>query len=169
MTMAPELLTAEFDGFSCFISGNRFQGVLSPLSRAIAQGIDIVGLLEKNPAEGDRVLAELVSQCSSEIDQTSGPMNYIVAGAEPGVTSPMQYGGHFLELDRELIGTTSTAITLIGGPETYIDVVSDIAKSYLIWNPETNPVDPQEVSRMTTATPITNVNFFPNLVAGSVN
>lgn len=169
MTMAPELLSANFDGFSCAISGHHFQGVLSPLSRAISQGIDIVGLLEENPAEGDRVLAELVRQCSSDIEQTSGPINYIVAGAEPGVTSPMQYGGHFLELDRELIGTTSPAITLIGGPDTYIDVVSDIAKSYLIWNPEANPVDPKEVSRMTTATPITNVNFFPNLDSRSVN
>jgi hypothetical protein len=169
MTMAPELLTAEFQGLSCVISGNRFEGVLSPLSRAIVQGIDIVGLLEENPTKGDRVLGELVSQCSRDIEQTSGSMNYIVAGAEPGVTSPMQYGGHFLELDRELIGTRSPAITLIGGPETYIDVVSDIAKSYLIWNPETNPVDPQEVSRMTTATPITNVNLFPTLDARCVN
>ncbi|MEI7577183.1 MAG: hypothetical protein WCK51_09835 [Armatimonadota bacterium] len=167
--MAPELLTAEFDGYSCVISGTRHQGILSPLSRAISQGIDVVGLLEENPAEGDRVLAELVSQCSHEMRQVSGPLNYIVAGAEPDVTSPMQYGGHFLELDRELIGTSSPAITLIGGPETYIDVVSDIAKSYLIWNPETNPVDPHEVSRMTTATPITSVNFFPYLNAGSVN
>ena len=48
MTIAPDSLVAEFTGFDVSIQGNSLQGVLSPLGRAIARGLNIVDLLEEN-------------------------------------------------------------------------------------------------------------------------
>ncbi len=166
MTMAPEMLVARFDGFDCEIDGTSYQGILSPLARAIQGSQDIVALLAGSPAEGDQLLAELVAQTREQIESASGPFNYIIAGAEPCYSTPMQYGGHFLELDRELIGARRPAITLIGGPETYIDVVSDLAETFLLWNSATITEDPQEVAKMTRATIITDVTNFPTLELG---
>lgn len=166
MTETPQLMVAEFNGYTCAISGESFEGVLSPLSRAISQGIDIVSQLEDNPSLGDQTLAELVRETANEISHIEGNFNYIVAGAEPRFTTPMQYGGHFLELDRELIGARKPAITLIGGSETYIDIVSDLAESYLIWDSSSTSVDPQEVARMTRATTIPAVTNFPMIANG---
>lgn len=166
MTLAPHSLVAEFTGFDVSIQGNSLPGVLSPLGRAIAQGLNIVDLLEENPSEGDQMIASLFSETQTEISQIDGSFNYVVAGAEPMWTTPMQYGGHFLELDRELIGSRQPAITLIGGPETYVDIVSDLAETFLIWNPVTNDVNPEEVAKMTRATTLTQVTNFPELNRG---
>ena len=166
MTLAPESLVAEFSGLDVCVDGQVLTGVLSPLSRAISKGLDILNLLDESPAEGDRVIGSLVSETREELSRLDGKFNYVVAGAEPAWTTPMQYGGHFLELDRELIGTHQPVITLIGGPDTYVDIVSDLAETFLIWNPATNDVDPEEVAKMTRATTLTQVTNFPELVAG---
>jgi len=166
MTMAKDALEAHFAESRCEIAGQQFTSVASPLTRAISRNLNIVDLLEENPAEGDQILAALVSETQSELDLVTGEFNYIVAGAEPEFTTPMQYGGHFLELDRDLIGSHKPAITLIGGPETYVDIVSDLAETFLVWNPATNPVSPEEVAKMTRARTVTIVSNFPHLIAG---
>lgn len=166
MIMSPETTTARFHGFDCEIDGTSYQGVLSPLARAIQASHHVVSLLADNPAEGDQFLAELVAQTREHIEATNGPFNYVIAGAEPSFSTPMQYGGHFLELDRELIGDRKPVITLIGGSETYIDVVSDLAETYLLWNPASITEDPQEVAKMTRARIITQVTNFPSLILG---
>ena len=99
MTMAKDALEAHFAESRCEIAGQQFTSVASPLTRAISRNLNIVDLLEENPAEGDQILAALVSETHSELDLVTGEFNYIVAGAEPEFTTPMQYGGHFLELD----------------------------------------------------------------------
>ena len=162
-------MNAQFSAFDLRIDGVEFKGVLSPLSRALQEGIDAISLLDKDPANGDRLLHSLVAATKAEIESASVQINYIVAGAEPEYSSPMQYGGHFLELDRELIGTRKPAITVIGGPETYIDIISDLAETFLIWNPQTNPVDPAEVSKMTRAKIVTHATNFPKIGKGGVN
>jgi hypothetical protein len=166
MTLSPQSLVAEFSGFDVSIQGQALPGVLSPLSRALMRGANVISLLDENPAEGDRVIASLFSETQAEINEIGGNFNYVVAGAEPNWTTPMQYGGHFLELDRELIGSRRPAITLIGGAETYVDIVSDLAETFLIWNTATNDVNPEEVAKMTRATTLTQVTNFPELNIG---
>ena len=166
MTIAPDSLVAQFTGFDVSIQGETLPGVLSPLARAIARGLNIIDLLEENPSRGDQVIASLFSETQADISHIDGSLNYVVAGAEPIWTTPMQYGGHFLELDRELIGSRQPAITLIGGAETYVDIVSDLAETFLIWNPATNDVNPEEVAKMTRATTLTQVTNFPELNQG---
>ena len=168
MTLAPESVVAMFSGFDCEIDGVKYQGILSPFSKAISRSMDIVGLLADSPSEGEAVLADLVTQTKVEIAASAESFNYIVAGAEPAFSTPMEYGGHFLELDRELIGDQKPAITLVGGSETYIDVVSDLAETYLVWNPEHIKEDPQEVAKMTRARILTQVTNFPRLQVGGL-
>lgn len=164
MTMAPSV--ARFDGLSVEIDGVLYRGVLSPLARSIWEGKPVVAVLDSDPSSGDQMLAELVSATKAEIQAEAGGINYVIAGAEPKFTSPMQYGGHFLEIDRDLIVGKSVVITVIGGEDSYIDIISDLAETFLIWNPATNPVDPAEVAKMTRAMTLTQVHNFPTLQAG---
>ncbi|MEQ1936371.1 MAG: hypothetical protein ABL962_21150, partial [Fimbriimonadaceae bacterium] len=52
--------------------------------------------------------------------------------------SPMQYGGHYLEQDRQLLdfATASCQVALVieGGPETYLDFVSDLPAEVFMWD-----------------------------------
>lgn len=81
--------------------------ILNPLGRAIANGVDLPQLLHDNPTEGEAMLQSLIFDVEQEIDFAlkSGVdgIFYRLQGAEPKYTTPMQYGGHFLEVDRALL------------------------------------------------------------------
>jgi hypothetical protein len=60
----------------------------------------------------------------------------------------MQYGGHYLERDRELLQSaadTFTVLFIAGQEELYIDFVSDLPASVFAWDRDLTQVSASEV------------------------
>ncbi len=114
--------------------------VLSPFSRALEAGLDLNRLQSEQPEEAERHMANYVARIYAELNG-AGKNNLIVyrlRGAEPKFASPMQYGGHYLEVDRGLLTAANerceVVIVVEGGSETYLDFVSDLPAKTFAWN-----------------------------------
>jgi hypothetical protein len=127
--------------------------VASPLGRAMAKGIDIHTQLHDDPAEGAEVLDGLVSETrtamTDALDQGADGICYEIEGASPEFCTPMQFGGHFLELDRELMEEISEAkfnmMWIKPKRDPYLDFVSDIPAHALAWDMNGSGRAPAEI------------------------
>lgn len=116
--------------------------ILSPFGVALARGIPLNDLLRDEPDQGAVLLAELEAKVREEIEfalgQGADGIFYVLDGAYPSAASPMQYGGHYLEVDRSLLEQITAArlniLYVEGGPETYFDCVTDLPAHALGWN-----------------------------------
>lgn len=109
--------------------------------RAEAAGLDLVRLLESDPEAGNAELAKLVDATRRAIDDARGSMVYRLAGPEPAKATPMQYGGFFLEKDRELLdhalATRDGAevwLEVTAGPDAYFDFIADLPADVFAWD-----------------------------------
>ena len=109
-----------------------------PFRRAEKAAIPIVELIDLDIASGDDMLAELVSETRKEIFDANEPILYVLSGPEPAKTTPMQYGGHFLERDRELLEFANEKnevwLHVDAGPGAYLDFVSDLPAQVFAWD-----------------------------------
>jgi hypothetical protein len=116
--------------------------VVNPFGLALQRGIDLNQRLSEDPESGNRLLEELIAVVRSQIRtaEVSGAdgILYRLHGANPKHCSPMQYGGFYLERDRELLETASWApfnlLFVVGDEETYLDFVSDLPASAIGWD-----------------------------------
>lgn len=117
--------------------------VLSPLGRAMKQGIDIVSLLHKDVERGATELERLTDEAKGEmlaaLANGADGVFYELDGAYPEVTTPMEYGGHFLEVDRRLLSEIEQArfnvLYVKGDKDPYIDFVCDLPAHAFAWDP----------------------------------
>lgn len=108
--------------------------VLNPFGRAIQFRLPLSTLLREEPDAGQAELEQLVSVTKTDIEQAilagADGIFYRLKGAEPAFSTPMEYGGFYLERDRELLQEVEEArlnvLYVEGGPETYLDFVSDL-------------------------------------------
>jgi len=118
--------------------------VANPFGLALETGVDINQMLKDDPSSGGEVLDSLVAAVREQIvaglDGGADGIFYRLHGANPRHCSPMQYGGHFLERDRELLCEASDAslnvLFVAGGEELYIDFVSDLPTHVFAWDSE---------------------------------
>ncbi len=153
--------------------------VLSPFSRAIARQIKLNEILQEDPAKGEEILGGLIQEAKSEIEAAlkagADGIFYRLQGAEPTYSSPMEYGGHYLEVDREILATSTQSpipntqhptpntqyptpntqhptnlnvLFVEGGPETYIDFVSDLPAAVFAWDCERTDVPVATLRRL---------------------
>lgn len=116
--------------------------VASPFGKAISRGIDLNQLLYDDPERGNAVLDELVSETAAEmataLDRGADGICYHLEGAYPAMATPMQYGGYYLERDRELLEQVRDArfnlVFIEGREEVYLDSVSDLPADALGWH-----------------------------------
>ena len=116
--------------------------VSNPFGLALQKGIDLNKALKDDPTVGSEVLDSLVEEVRSRIagGLASGAdgIFYRLHGANPRHCSPMQYGGHYLERDRELLSEASDAyvnvLFVAGEEELYIDFVSDLPAQVFAWD-----------------------------------
>jgi hypothetical protein len=115
---------------------------LNPFGLCLSENVDINEELRNNPVNGNEILGEMVSRVSGYIDEimSSGAdgVFYRLIGAEPKYTSPMQYGGYYLEHDNNLLSRVTDArcnvLFVEGGEDVYMDFVHDIPASLLAWD-----------------------------------
>ena len=110
-----------------------------PFRRAEKAGIPIVELFDKDVSSGEEMLAKLVSETRQELSDEEGPALYVLSGPEPAKTTPMRYGGLFLEKDRELLEFAREKgrevwLLVDAGPGAYLDFVSDLPADVFAWD-----------------------------------
>lgn len=133
--------------------------VTSPLGLALRRDIDLIGLLSSDPSFGEIKLEELKTEVSwaivESLEEGAHGIFYRLDGAYPGVCTPMQYGGHFLEVDRELLsmaeGAQFNLVYIEGEGEIYFDFVADLPCNAFSWSSAHNEINIHQARTMTPA------------------
>jgi hypothetical protein len=128
----------------------------NPFYIAKARGLDLPKLLDSDPAAGGQALDEVVNDVRLLIEDSlsagADGIFYRLHGATPEHTSPMEYGGHFLERDRELLEAVQDArfnmVFVVGGEGAYLDFVSDLPAHAFGWDDEHTGVSAAELRQM---------------------
>lgn len=127
--------------------------VTNPFGKAMAEGTDLNRLLADDPANGGDVLDRLVAETREDmicaLDGDADGIVYRLHGACADHCSPMQYGGHYLERDRELLEWATEAARLnflfvVGDRDLYLDFVSDLPAHLFGWDDRTSGVTSDE-------------------------
>jgi hypothetical protein len=116
--------------------------VANPFARSVRAGQDLNALLKADPVNGNEGLDARVEETRRAIQSAfhagaDGILYYLV-GASAQFCSPMQYGGYYLERDRELLETASNGVANVlmvhGGADAYLDFVSDLPAHVFAWD-----------------------------------
>ncbi|MFZ4506454.1 MAG: hypothetical protein ACOYON_02005 [Fimbriimonas sp.] len=130
--------------------------VANPFGLALAEDVDLNEALAQDPAKGDDLLHTYVTRTREAIQrglsQGADGVLYRLHGASPAHCSPMQYGGHYLELDREILEEVRDAalnvIFTVGDADVYIDFVSDLPANLFAWDSAASGVTASQVRTM---------------------
>lgn len=143
------VVTASADGVSLV----RVDG---PFARCVQRRIPILEMLSQDPESGNLRLNQLCDEIRSNIfnalEAGADGIAYVVAGANPEHMSPMSYGGHFLERDRQILSAIPTSayvlVAIVGGAGTYLDFVSDLPGQAFAWDAHATGVTVDEMRSM---------------------
>lgn len=116
--------------------------VLNPFGQAQRAEDDLDDLLADNPEAGAARLDLWAQGVRIQMDDAlaagADGIFYRLRGAEPDYCSPMHYGGHYLERDRELLDRIQDALINVvyvdGGEGSYLDFVSDLPGAIFAWS-----------------------------------
>lgn len=130
--------------------GARLIRVTNPFGRAKQ---DLNRLFTEDPAKGAEVLETLVQEVRGEIEGAIGDgadgIAYFLLGADAEHCSPMQYGGLYLERDRELLEYARSLglnmLVVVGGPGAYIEIVADLPAAIMAWDVQATGRSVQDV------------------------
>ena len=119
--------------------------VRNPFGLALSRGIDLNAELSNDPAKGNEILNSLVEEAkavsATALASGADGVFYELHGATASHCSPMQYGGYYLERDREVLEEIKDAslnvLYVVGDDETYIDFVSDLPAHVFAWDNRT--------------------------------
>jgi len=129
-------------------------------ARAEALAVDLIDLLETDPDRGQLVLDGLVEETRKDLGTAQFPLIYRLSGPEPAKATPMQYGGFFLERDRELLERTKTKgevwLYIDAGSDAYLDFVSDLPADVFAWDAQKTGFPLSEMRKLRTGTLCTN-------------
>lgn len=123
--------------------------VVNPFGQALAKGIDLNSALDADPSKGDAILQslrqEVIDQGLQALERGADGIFYVLLGARGSFCTPMQYGGHYLEVDREILEAWSDArlnvVFVAGNDDVYIDFVSDLPAHLFAWDVEASTFD----------------------------
>jgi len=115
--------------------------VTNPYGQAEASGEDLNALWRNDPAAGAARTSELANATKAAIANAKSAgvdgFVYALSGAEPGRCTPMQYGGQYLEVDREILCSIQDSLVVVlieGGEGAYLDFVSDLPAQVFAWD-----------------------------------
>lgn len=116
--------------------------IANPFGLAIERGLDLNALLKSDPEGGatklDELTAEVKATITEVLERGAEGILYRLHGASPEWCTPMQYGGYYLERDRELLQGAGAAkfnlLFVAGDSEVYFDFVSDLPAHAFAWD-----------------------------------
>lgn len=116
--------------------------VVNPFGQALRRQVAISEILADDPPRGNKLLDDLVAKTRAEIEgalrRGADGVLYLLYGARGLHTTPMEYGGHYLERDRELLDAIQDAtfnmVFVVGEDDAYLDFVSDLPAHAFGWD-----------------------------------
>ena len=144
----PEGLRASIDGEKVVLGA-----VDSPFRRC---GTDLAKQLSEDPESAHMLLQKAVddtrTDMSAVLSAGADGIFYRLFGAREGLSTPMEYGGHFLERDRELLEEVQDAnlnvLFLVGNEGLYMDFVSDLPAHVIAWDVEATGISAADVRQL---------------------
>lgn len=111
----------------------------SPFRRG---GNDLPNALAADPVlNGERLESAVQAtriEISDALNAGADGILYRLFGAREALSTPMEYGGHYLERDRELLAEIQDAnlnvLFLVGNEDLYMDFVSDLPAHVIAWD-----------------------------------
>lgn len=130
--------------------------ITNPFGLALQRNLDLNKILKEDPRAGNRLLGELVDETQKDIDLAhsigADGILYRLYGARSRHCTPMQYGGYYLERDRELLegvkGSLFNMIFVVGEEDVYVDFVSDLPAHAFGWDRKGSELTVEEVRKM---------------------
>lgn len=122
----------------------------SPFRRG---GNDLPSALALDPIENGQRLETAVAATRTEMAEAlaagADGILYRLFGARESLSTPMEYGGHYLERDRELLAEVQDAslnvLLLVGDEDLYMDFVSDLPAHVIAWDREATGISSDAV------------------------
>ena len=144
------------EALSAFANAAVLMEVGNPFGAALLDDVDLNDEFEKGPDVGGVAFEKYVDLTRAALDSAlsagADGVLYRVFGAEPGLSTPMQFGGLYLEQERELLhGISDSRFNVVyieGGEGAYLDVVSDLATHALGWDELRSAIPASEVRAM---------------------
>lgn len=104
---------------------------------------ELYAALKQDPEAGNRLLEAKSLAIKSEIESAWNEgydgILYEIRGADAGTSTPMQYGGILLEVDRDILSSVRAdklSLAWILGAEPFLDIVSDLPCTILAFHAE---------------------------------
>lgn len=124
----------------------------NPFGAALMKAVDLNAEFEKGPQDGETAFGTYLDDTQRLLDgaMQSGAdgVLYRLFGAEPSLSTPMQFGGLYLEHERELLaGIQQARVNIMyaeGGEGLYLDVISDLPAHALAWDEDRSLITPQQ-------------------------
>lgn len=116
--------------------------IMSPCGLGRRRGIPLTRLLREEPEEGRAAFVRLRDYVEAQIDRAfdegADGIYYRLDGAYPAMNTPMEYGGFYLETDREFLERVQDApVNLLhveGQEDVYFDCVADLPAALFGWD-----------------------------------
>ena len=116
--------------------------ITSPFGKALKQGFTLNRLFQSDSHAADSLLDSLAEECKfackSALENGADGIFYRLHGATLDWSTPMEYGGRYLERDREILSLSShsrlSVLFVVGGAETFFDCVSDLESHLFGWD-----------------------------------
>lgn len=127
--------------------------VRSPLWHAQNSGFDLRTESQEDPdaaAASMQRFAATASGAAAAAAEWADGLLYILHGADPNHTTPMEYGGILLDLDREILSGVTFGprfVFVSGTEEPYLDFVSDLPCEAFGWESSLAPSKVAELRR----------------------
>jgi len=149
-------VTCSHEPGACPDGALKLAAVANPFGQALKAGVDIRSAFEEDPVEGATILDGLVALTEAEVQfalkHGFDGVFYLVYGARAGHTTPMEYGGHYLERDREILsgiaGAQFNLVFVLGGEDAYLDFVSDLPAHAFGWDSVASGVSVAQIRAM---------------------
>lgn len=126
--------------------------VLNPFGRSLRKGIDLNALIASSPDAGAQTLQTLAEETLTELKQSGSPVLYLLFGAAESWCTPMEFGGLYLELEREILSAAieskEVLLWVAGNENVYLDFVSDLPAAAIGWNQGTTGFGVREMREL---------------------
>lgn len=110
-------------------------------ARVESSTVPLFDLIANDPEAADAKLEEISLEtslaCANALGSGADGVLYLLTGAHPAATSPMQYGSFFLERDRSILEAITDArfnvVLVEADTEPYLDFLTDLPCHVLAW------------------------------------
>lgn len=130
--------------------------IANPFGRGLVAGVNLADELGRDLASGESELSRYAEATRTEMDlaisRGADGILYRLNGARADLSTPMAYGGHFLEVDRALLdGCAPGAFRLVfavGGEDSFLDFLTDLPCEAFGWDVRETGVSVKQLRAM---------------------